>query len=369
MADGPAATEDVDAAPGGSGADTETAPVNGVTIDDVDRDSLSILPLAILPLTTRGLQKSRMIKNARLQTVIEIFSDDSAGSLQLEIDGVPTHFGWVDGKPRPDLRMLHKLKELHSFDVYSLRIQLRALGIEISDNENLKLSAAKTAELNKYMTEFTRPLIQSIYGKDDNVVQEYSELIGLFRSADAAQALEKLNRMAQKLDVHLEDLPPFLADCGDIFLSLSYYRQCFDQVVPIVGELFASIKEMRGSFQLKTDRALMDACDHVEAKLHWLTTTLSKLFGLFDHRLNDMWENLSAERFREIKDAIERHHTTVGGLLCALNVKMRAWKKTFPDPEAGGLIKRGEFLISEIKQGLDNISAIQEPAQSTIASP
>jgi len=346
----------------GQGATNEatTGAEHGVAINDVDRDSLNILPLAIVPLTTRGLQKSRMIKNARLNTVIEIFSDDSSGSLQMEVDGVPTHFGWVDGAPRPDLRTLRALKELASLDVHSLRIQLRAIGIEVSDHEHLKLSKKKTEELNGYMTEFTRPLIREIYGRDDDQVQEYADVVALFRSADAARALEKLNRMAERLDIHLEDLPTFLADCGDMFLSLSYYRQCFDEVEPIVGEMFQSIKEMRESFQLKSDRSLMETCDFVEKKIVWLTSTLTKMFGMFDHRLANMWSNLSADRFREIKGAIERHHTTVGGLLCSLNVKMRAWKKAFPDPEGGGLIKRGEFLISEIKQGLDKIQTVQE---------
>jgi len=349
MADGQAAAEVAN-----------DGPAEPVTIDDIDRDSLNILPLAIVPLTTKGLQKSRMIKNARLNTVIEIFSDDASGSLQLEVDGVPSHFGWVDGAPRPDLRMLRALKELVSFDVYSLRIQLRSLGIEVSDHDHLKLSKKKTEELNQYMTEFTRPLIRNIYGKDDSTVQEYSDVVALFRSADAAQALEKLNKLADKLNVHLEDLPTFLADCGDIFLSLSYYRQCFDEVEPIVAEMFASINEMRESFQLKSDRSLMETCDFVEKNITWIVNTLSKLFSVFDHRLNDMWENLNADRFREIKSAIERHHTTVGGLLCSLNVKMRAWKKAFPDPEGGGLIKRGEFLISEIKQGLDKVQSLAE---------
>ena len=356
MSDGQAAVE----GPGPDPGPTAAGVPGDVRIDDHDRDALNILPLAIVPLTTRGLQNSRMIKNARLNTVIEIFSDDASGSLQLEVDGVPSHFGWTDGAPRPDLRILRKLKELHSFDVYSLRKQLRALGIEVQNHQHLKLSDKKTAELNKYMTEFTRPLIRNIYGRNDDSVHEYADIIALFRSPDASQALEKLNQMAKKLDVHLEDLPMFLADCGDIFLSLSYYRQCLDEVVPIVDELLASIGEMRASFQLKSDRSLMETSDFVEAKLKWLTNTLSKLFGLFDHRLNDMWDDLNAERFREIKEAIERHHTTVGGLLCSLNVKMRAWKKVFPNPDNGGLIKRGEFLISEIKQGLDNIQSIQE---------
>ena len=339
---------------------------DNIDIDDNDRDSLNILPLAIIPLETRGLRKSRMIKNTRLQTVIEIFNDDSSGSLQLEIEGVPSHFSWADAQPRPDMRILKKLKKLSSFDIYSLRMQLRSLDIEISNSEHLKLSTTKTQELTEYMTEFTRPLIQNIYGDNDNAVQSYADMVALFRSPDAAQALTKLNQMAQKLEIDLEELPRFLEDCGDTFLSLAYYRQCFDQVVPIAKQLIASMGEMRESFQLKTDRTLMEACDMIEARLNWVMKTLEKLFGMFDHRLGDVWNDLNAERFRDMKGAIEHHHTTVGGLLCALNVKMRAWSREFPDPEVGGLIRRGEFLLTEIKQGMESIGPAQNQPQEAV---
>ena len=340
-------------------ADQQTAPEQ-IDIDDSDRDSLNILPLAIIPLTDNGLRKARMIKNARLETVIEIFSNDASGSLQLDVEGVPKHFGWVDGGPRTDLRILRNLKTLSSFDIYSLRIQLRALGIEVATRDHLKLSARKTQELTDYMTEFTRPLIHNIFGSDEDEVRDYADLTSLFRSASTSNALDKLNQMAQKMQMNLEDLPVFLEDCGDTFLSMAYYRQCFDQVLPIVKELLVAIGEMRSSFQLKTDRTLMQSCDMVESKLKWMVSNLSKLFDVFDQRLGDMWSNLSAERFREVKDAIERHHTTVGGLLCALNVKMRAWSHAFPDVEGGGLIRRGEFLMTEIKQGLDTLNKPQD---------
>jgi len=343
-------------------ADQQTAPEH-IEIADNDRDSLNILPLAIIPLTTKGLRKSRMIKNARLETVIEIFSNDASGSLQLDIEGVPKHFGWVDGAPRSDLRVLRSLKTLSSFDIYSLRIQLRALGIEVANSDHLKLSNKKTQELADYMTEFTRPLIQNVFGSDENEVQDYADLTSLLRSASTSNALDKLNQMAEKMQIHLEDLPGFLEDCGDTFLSMAYYRQCFDQVLPIVKELLTAIGEMRTSFQLKTDRTLMQSCDFVEAKLKWMVSNLSKLFGVFDERLGDMWGNLSAERFREVKDAIERHHTTVGGLLCSLNVKMRAWSHAFPEVDGGGLIRRGEFLMTEIKQGLDTLNKPQDQGQ------
>ena len=45
-------------------------------------DSLHTLPLEIMPVKTPGLKKALLIKNARLESVIELFNDSSAGSGQ-----------------------------------------------------------------------------------------------------------------------------------------------------------------------------------------------------------------------------------------------------------------------------------------------
>ncbi len=34
----------------------------------------------------------------------------------------------------------------------------------------------------------------------------------------------------------------------------------------------------------------------------------------------DMWDNISAERFHQVEDMIESFHTTIGGELCSLSV-------------------------------------------------
>ena len=44
----------------------------------VDRDSLHIRPLGDLPMETPGLASARLIKNSRLQGVIEVFSNTYA---------------------------------------------------------------------------------------------------------------------------------------------------------------------------------------------------------------------------------------------------------------------------------------------------
>ena len=40
------------------------------------------MPLSAIPLETPGLQHARQIQNVRLQTVVELFNDDSAVSGQ-----------------------------------------------------------------------------------------------------------------------------------------------------------------------------------------------------------------------------------------------------------------------------------------------
>ena len=47
---------------------------------DFDRDSLHILPLSMISLETRGLQRARMIKNSRLESVVELFEGEEIGS-------------------------------------------------------------------------------------------------------------------------------------------------------------------------------------------------------------------------------------------------------------------------------------------------
>ena len=52
---------------------------------------------------------------------------------------------------------------------------------------------------------------------------------------------------------------------------------------------------------------------------------------------------------------IERYHITIGAALCGLSVKMNAFARMFPRPNAGGPIKRADFMISEMLQGIEQI--------------
>jgi hypothetical protein len=122
-------------------------------------DSLHILPLSILPLETPGLRRARLIKNVRLDSVIELFYDADTGSGQVDISDLGTVFNWPDDAEHPDAVLVSSVCQLHSYDVYTLRIQLRKLGINVEKQVALKLSKEKSDELTVYMKNFTMPLI------------------------------------------------------------------------------------------------------------------------------------------------------------------------------------------------------------------
>ena len=251
------------------------------------------------------------------------------------------------------------LSFLSFFICYSLRILFRQHEIEVSNIEALKLSESKRQELSEYMAAFTRPLIVEIFGGVDDSIQSFDDILKLFRHPDVKEAREKLQTMADKLGIKVLDLPKFLEDYGDINLSLSYYRQCLDLIVPIIEGFVDSLDEIRNSFQFKDNINLMRTCDMMESTFERFEITITDRLETFERESRDLWDDISAERFKKVADLIRGHHTFIGGVLCALSVKMGAWTKLFPHPRAGGLPKRAEFILSEMKLGIEKFRDIE----------
>ncbi|MBC8339702.1 MAG: hypothetical protein ISR51_08290 [Rhodospirillales bacterium] len=331
-------------------------------ISDTDRDSLHILPMVILPLETPSLNRARLIKNVRLESVIELFTDKDTGSGQIGIEDLPQEFNWNMSDPPADMAILRKVGALPSYDVYSLRISLRDLEIPVNDHDALRLSDSMSKELTSYMTDFTRPLILQIYGGDDMKIESFEDVVKLFRDPDVGKALEKIRIMADKLNIKPEEIPRFMEDYGDIFLSLSYYRRCLDAIEPTITEFLEAMDSLRDNYQFKTDQNLRKTMEEMESTINGLMAAITGRFENFERGTKHMWDEISAERFRKVEQLISSYHTTIGGVLCSLSVKMDAWARLFPTPSAGGPGKRAEFIMSEMKQGMDKIQHIEDSA-------
>ena len=335
-----------------------------VPVDAEAMDSLHTLPLSIIPLKTPGLRKSSMIKNARLESVIELFRDGSSGSGQIEPRDV-TDFYQDTEDLRDDMGMLTELGKLQSFDVFSLRVELRRLEIGFSGYECLSLSAGKQAELNSFMRSFTRPLIARVYGDDNSEVKDVGEIIKMLAQPDRQAAIKQLKRLADELNVTVVEVPTFIEHYGDIFLSLAYYRECLDQAMKDIPRFLVWMNEVRESHQIRTDPIQSKVLDEIEISMNEISASIVARFDFFDVRSRDFWEDISAESFRDFRETVTAHHVSIGAVLCGLAVKMMLWKERFPTA-VGGPSKRLEFLQSEIHPGLGHIRRMEESVASGI---
>lgn len=329
-------------------------------LPDVDRDSLHTLPISILPVETQIFRRARMVKNSRLDSVIEFFSGVGCGRGQLDVRGVAKFLALEQVPPHPDVKLLQTVSGLPSFDVYSLRILFRENQISITDHSALMLSASKVASLSSYMARFTRPLVAEIFGHDTEGA-EFSSILGLFRGQNAEAVRERLATMADRLGIPIEAIPKFLEDYGDIFMSLSYYRQCLDQMLPQVQNFMDGVAMVRANRQLSQDVSLMKVVSMIESTINGQLSSITGKIESFERSTNDMWRDLTSDKFKKIEALISHYHTSIGGALCALSVKMGAWTDQFPN-NLGGVGRRASFLMSDMRQGIEHIQATQDDA-------
>ncbi len=330
-----------------------------IEISDDDRDALHVLPLAALPIQHLALRRARLVKNSRLDSAIEMFKMPGAGSGQFDVTEIAKILELQKSPPDPDVELLQRVAVLPSYDVYSLRILMRANSITISDGSVLSLSPAKIESLSAYMATFTRPLVEEIFGETTDGKQ-FTDILSMFRDCSAETVRERLATMADRLGIPVSGIPNFLEDYADIFMSLSYYRQCLDQLLPLVENFVTSLADIRGNHQLHNDANLMTSIDFTEQTINGTLANITGRLESFDKSTADMWRNLSAERFRKIEQLITSYHTTIGGVLCALSVKLNAWAYQFPTLASAGPVRRAAFIMSDMRQGIERISAIEE---------
>ncbi|MBC8157889.1 MAG: hypothetical protein H8E94_01015 [Alphaproteobacteria bacterium] len=315
---------------------------------DQDRDSLHVLPLSIIPLESHLFQQMRMVKNVHLESVVELFGGKETGSGQIRVEALQAAY---DSVPHADIGLLNKLAQLNSYDVYSLRILLRKQGIDVDDGE-LSLSEGKQNELTRHMRAFTRPLISYIYG-DEHLADQNIDIISLFSHPDLRKAKHKLIAFSDKLGIPLESVPKFLEEYGDIFLSISYYRQAYSGIHPILADFQESIEEIKTNRLLQHDRTRVENCMRVRGIFTDMTASVRQRIKTFEFGSRNMWVDIDASKFRKFSELVHNNHTMLGGVLCALTLKLEAWKTQFPDRQFGGPMKRVEFIANDMQQGLE----------------
>ena len=330
-------------------------------VTDYDRDSIHTLPLGTVPILDAGLRKARLIKNVRLETRIELYRETGMGSAQIAVDEIPKFFNGDGEGLADDMAMLRKLETLSSFDCYSLRRGLRDAGIRVESGDAMSLSSAKRRELFPFMRNLTRPLVRYIYGGKHLDVNDTQALLDLISAPDQRAVRSRLEGMSEALETTVEDLPNMLEDFGDVFMSLSYYRSYFVYVVPKLDMMIEWMREVSGSPMLRNDTRMQQSFKGMEQVLSFLSKNVTRRFNQFDKNIVIDWDKVTVLTFNQVRKLIMTHHESLAQVLCGLTVKVYEWENAFPN-RGGSPDRRADFLLAEIRPGLDGLHRIERAA-------
>lgn len=319
-----------------------------------EHDSLHILPLSLIPLHVQTLREKRLVKTARLETVVEMYNDAASGRGQVDPGALPELFDF-SGDRQADLKIVKKLCDLHSYDVYSLRLGLRRLGIDVEHVHNLKLSHEMSIALADHMSVFTRPLILKIYGDADKQARSLHDVLRLFTDPDNATARNNLRELAKSLEINLIEIPQFLEEYADVYLSVSYFQKCSDDLREPLEGLIDDLERLARTSKFDGDSQMIATLRGTTERMCELQGVVSNILAMFQAQTEDMWRNLTAERYRQLTQQVVDHQERIAAILCAMTVKLAAWQRLQTASVGKSSQDRAHFVATNIWYGLDGI--------------
>jgi hypothetical protein len=329
---------------------------------DADKDAIDTLPLTSVPLSSNTLKSAKLIKNARMETTVELYHDPLAGSLQIAPKSISD---FMDVTLR-DQDIVNSLAGLYSFDVYSLRANLKRLGVEMTDVDALELSDGMKEKLTAYGLGFVRPLVEKIFGQETTDLNNKDVLQNIFRDSDVARVRENLKIMSEKTGMPLTDIPKFIEEYSDLFLSVAYYRYSFENISLDIDRCLSWVAEARTHRDVSSSPRTLAQCKQVEAILRFLSNSIRERLALFQACFEQFWTDINRDSFHRMRRQIEENHTSMGSVLCGLVVKISLWKKEFPDNIKGSPTARAKFVVTELEPGLMRLKELESQARKNL---
>ncbi len=102
----------------------------------------------------------------------------------------------------------------------------------------------------------------------------------------------------------------------------------------------------------------MNSCNQASIKFHNMFNETHSVLNIFKDVTDDMWTNISGDKFRIVEAAIRDCQAQIGAAVCALTVKTHAWNAEFRDHGNQNLVRKAEFLMGEMLQGIDAVEPI-----------
>lgn len=331
---------------------------------EAGRDDIDALSLSIIPLSSNTLKNAKLVKNSRLQTAVELHNDPISGSLQIRPEDISDALSASEA----DFEIIRQLSSLHSYDVYSLRSSLKKLGIS-AEPGGLELSGDMKRALQEYAHAFTRPLVERIFGAAQAEAKNQEDLRGIFRDPDINRVRQNLKTMTERTGIPMEELPKFIEEYSDVYLSVAYYRFSIDNVSEDIDRFISWVHELRNHKEVTSSPQTGMACKRAEEVMRFLSSSIRERLDRFQKIFETFWIDINKASFDNMRKQIEDSHSSMGSVLCGLMVKMKGWTREFPDNQVGGPAKRAKYVMTELLPGLESLKDLENEARRSIGLP
>ena len=316
-----------------------------------DRDSLHILSLSAMPIKARPLQRTRIMKNSHLESVLEVFSGDEMGAGHVSAKQVSSVFTDISAE---DIEVIKRLADMPSYDVFNLRNLVKRAGWKLKDDQQLKLSKGKQADLETHMLLFIRPLLSRLYSNGVPLRND-EELFDAFLNQDHVTVRKKIRGFAGALGLEPDIIPRLILDSAELFRAANYYRQCLDDLRPVLFQFEQAVGEINDSNQLQGAPSTRNRCLEIGKQMSRHKFQVGALIDNIDRDMTNLWEISDGDEPPAFHSTAQGSQPLLGRILCGLQVKMDSWTKKFPDRQAGSPRLWSEYIINEIQQGLERI--------------
>jgi hypothetical protein len=213
--------------------------------------------------------------------------------------------------------------------------------------------------LMDHMSAFTRPLVAKIYGGSDVQASSFTDVLKLFTDPNADEARQNLRNLAKSLEIELIQIPKFLEDYADVFLSLSFYKKCHDDKAEDLSEFLDDLECLAHSPQMNGHAATTQTIDQIACHIRDLYAEVANVLEIFRIRTEDMWEDISAERYQKMSAMIVEHQENIGAILCAIIVKLDAWQQSKSTSAGASVSEKIGFITRDIGFGLERLKGLK----------
>jgi hypothetical protein len=217
---------------------------------------------------------------------------------------------------------------VRSYDVYTLRA---ALGSHLSPErfEQLALPDSEKRQLEEHTKEYTRALFAIIFEASGIEVSNRQAMRDLLEGSTKEIVQRNVMALAQKFAIKPTELVNYMAGVGEMLLAIAYYKRAFEYTRL---DLHGFIREIKSLHEHQFVVLQHPDVPQNARKILALSARTTKLLDSYFESFNGIgkiWENLTPERFRQIREAVERQYPIIGSTLCIWQVKLDAWNKRF----------------------------------------